>query len=157
MYQTIATQLKTLRKTNGLTQEDFAKHMGITKRSLGRYEKYAHRMTLYSLYRLNQTFDVDWNYWLNPNESLPPLRYEFPLELSYQTTDEASFYGLLGQRMAYLRKVRGMSQRQLSQQMGMSDRAIAYYESAKRRIHLEDLLCLTEQFGLSPVELLHAI
>lgn len=157
MYQTIALQLKTLRKKHRLTQAELASRIGVTTRSLGRYEKQTHFIGIYPLQSLNDQFQTTWSDWLNPTNDPITIDYHFPSEFVLKATDEASFYLLLGQRIAYLRKIRGFSQRELAQRLGVSDRAIAHYEGAHRRLSLDTLIALANELTITPYELLHEL
>ena len=154
MYTQIAIQLKTLRKSQKLTQKEFAQLIETTTRSLGRYEAGTHRITLYALHKTNQSFQTDWSTWLDSENESTSVNYTFPSHLTQQSDDEKSFYQLLGKRIAYLRKLRGLSQRELSKQLDLSDRALAYYERGIRRIHIEDVIKLALALHVTAHELL---
>lgn len=157
MYQTIALQLKTLRKKHRLTQAELASRIGVTTRSLGRYEKQTHFIGIYPLHCLNCQFQTTWSDWLNTTNEPITINYHFPSEFVFKATDEKTFYSVLGQRIAYLRKIRGLSQRELSKQLGISDRAIAHYEEAERRLSLDTLIALANELTITPYELLHEL
>ena len=155
MYNQIAFQLKMVRKNNKLTQKEFAHLIETTTRSLGRYEMGTHRVTLYGLYKTNQLFHTDWSLWISDEKEENTIHYTFPDTLIQQTTDKDSFYQTLGKRITYLRKLNRLSQRELSEQLGLTDRALAHYERGNRCIHLEDLITLSKLLNVTPHELLY--
>ena len=70
-----------------------------------------------------------------------------------QSNDD-DFCKALGQRIAHLRKDRGLTQVQLAAQLGVIQQTLSHYESGRLRVPLVQLPRLAEIFELSLDELL---
>lgn len=70
------------------------------------------------------------------------------------TDDERSFFIALGQRIAALRKERGLTQVQLAEQLGVSQQTVTAYESGNRRVPISHLPRLAALLGISIESLL---
>jgi len=70
-----------------------------------------------------------------------------------QSNDD-DFCKALGQRIAHLRKDRGLTQVQLATQLGVIQQTLSHYESGRLRVPLVQLPRLADIFGLSLDELL---
>ncbi len=75
------------------------------------------------------------------------------LWLAMQSNDD-DFCKALGQRIAHLRKDRGLTQVQLAAQLGVIQQTLSHYESGRLRVPLVQLPRLAEIFELSLDELL---
>lgn len=75
------------------------------------------------------------------------------LWLAMQNDDEA-FCKALGQRIAHLRKEKGLTQVQFAPQMGLSQQALSHYENGRLRVPLGLLPRLADFFEMSLDELL---
>lgn len=54
----LALNIKTLRKSNKLSQEKLAQYLGVSQTSIAHYEKGDRQPTIQSLIRLSKIFDV---------------------------------------------------------------------------------------------------
>lgn len=68
--------------------------------------------------------------------------------------EERAFYVDLGQRIAVLRKERGMTQVQLAEQLGVAQQTLAHYEAGRLRLLAGALPTLAEQLGVSVEDLI---
>jgi transcriptional regulator with XRE-family HTH domain len=66
----------------------------------------------------------------------------------------ATKHSLFGQRLAAIRKARGLSQRDLAAKVGMSNRMIAYYEAQTERPPATKLTAFSQALKVSADELL---
>ena len=70
------------------------------------------------------------------------------------TASETEFFKTFGQRIADLRKRRGITQSDLAAALGLDQTAIASYEVGRRRVPLSLLPHLAQSLGVSAVELI---
>lgn len=82
----------------------------------------------------------------------PPLDLQ-GIWLAMQSNDD-DFCKALGQRIAHLRKDRGLTQVQLAAQLGIAQQTLSHYEGGNLRVSLALLPRLGEIFELSLDELL---
>lgn len=66
----LGKRIKSLRKQNGMTQEELGKQINVTKVSICCYEKETRVPTLETLLALAEVFKVDINYFLGSDEYL---------------------------------------------------------------------------------------
>jgi transcriptional regulator with XRE-family HTH domain len=64
------------------------------------------------------------------------------------------FYEQLGQRIATLRKARGLTQVQLAERMGVAQQTLAHYEAGRLRLLAGALPTLADELGVSVEDLL---
>ncbi|MBQ7515381.1 MAG: helix-turn-helix transcriptional regulator [Schwartzia sp.] len=64
--------------------------------------------------------------------------------------EEQSVYSLFGQRLAALRKEKGLSQAELAKHLGMPQTTYSGYEAGNRRVTLEFIIRLARFFSVSP-------
>ena len=64
--------------------------------------------------------------------------------------EEQSVYSLFGQRLAALRKEKGLSQAELAKHLGMPQTTYSGYETGNRRVTLEFIIRLARFFSVSP-------
>lgn len=64
------------------------------------------------------------------------------------------FYEQLGQRIATLRKARGLTQVQLAERMGVAQQTLAHYEAGRLRLLAGALPKLADELGVSVEDLL---
>jgi transcriptional regulator with XRE-family HTH domain len=64
------------------------------------------------------------------------------------------FYEQLGQRIAILRKARGLTQVQLAEHMGVAQQTLAHYEAGRLRLLAGALPTLADELGVSVEDLL---
>jgi len=70
------------------------------------------------------------------------------------TDTEISFFKTFGQRIAELRKQRGLTQSDLADTLGLDQTAVASYEVGRRRVPLSLLPTLAQALGVSATELI---
>lgn len=70
------------------------------------------------------------------------------------TPQEQTFFRELGQRIATLRKERGITQVQLAEILGCSQQRIVSLEKGRRRVPVTDLPTLSEALGIHVAELI---
>jgi transcriptional regulator with XRE-family HTH domain len=70
------------------------------------------------------------------------------------TPSDKSFYKALGQRIAYYRKERGLTQVQLAEMLGIAQQTMAHYEGGTLRIAVALLKPLCQALNISVEELL---
>jgi transcriptional regulator with XRE-family HTH domain len=68
--------------------------------------------------------------------------------------EERSFFVAFGERLAALRKERGITQVQLAETLGVSQQAITAYEGGQRRVPISTLPLLAETLDISIEELI---
>lgn len=68
----IGNKIKVLRETNGLTQDDLATNLGLTRQSISRYETGERKVSLDILYDLAKTFSVSMDSFF-PAKATAPL------------------------------------------------------------------------------------
>lgn len=64
------------------------------------------------------------------------------------------FYEQLGQRIATLRKARGLTQVQLAERLGVAQQTLAHYEAGRLRLLAGALLTLADELGVGVDDLL---
>ncbi len=69
---------------------------------------------------------------------------------------ERSFIVAFGQRLATLRKERGLTQMQLADLLGTSQQTVTAYENGTRRVPITTLLLLAQSLGTTIEELIGA-
>lgn len=84
---------------------------------------------------------------------IPPPSSSLVMAVS---TTERRFYVDLGQRIAALRKERGLTQVQLAEHMGVAQQTLAHYEAGRLRLLVGALPTLAEQLGVSVEDLVGA-
>lgn len=82
-----------------------------------------------------------------PTTHLPPATMAISIE-------ERAFFLDLGARVAQLRKLRGITQVQLAEQLGVSQQTLQAYEVARRRVPVSSLRTLARTLSASLEELL---
>ena len=70
------------------------------------------------------------------------------------TANETAFFKVFGQRIAELRKKRGLTQSDLAAALDLDQTAIASYEVGRRRVPLSLLPHLAKSLGVSAAELI---
>ena len=65
------------------------------------------------------------------------------------SADERAFYVQLGQRIAGLRRDRGLTQVQLAEVLGVAQQTLAHYEAGRLRLLAGALPTLADQLGVS--------
>jgi transcriptional regulator with XRE-family HTH domain len=70
--------------------------------------------------------------------------------------DERAFFIAFGERLAGLRKAKGLTQVQLAERLGVSQQAVTAYESGNRRVPISTLPALADVLGVSIEELIGA-
>lgn len=68
--------------------------------------------------------------------------------------DDESFYKALGTRIADLRRARNLTQQQLAEALGFSQKTVAHYEVGRIRLQVSMLLELSDCLGVSVSALL---
>ena len=68
--------------------------------------------------------------------------------------DERTFFAGLGERVAQLRKARGVTQVQLAEALGVSQQTVQAYEVGRRRIPVSTLRLLVKTLSVSLDELM---
>ena len=58
---------------------------------------------------------------------------------------------LLGARVRRLREERALARRDLGDRSGLSEMEVGFIENGSKPVRFEDLLCLAEGLGVSPV------
>lgn len=70
------------------------------------------------------------------------------------TASDRSFYRALGQRLAEARKVSGLTQTQLAEQLGIAQQTLAHYEMGRLRVAVALLPPLARALGVTVEELM---
>lgn len=65
------------------------------------------------------------------------------------TPDEEAFYRALGERIAELRRQQDMTQQQLADELGLSQKTVGHYEVGRIRLQVHMLPPLAECLGVS--------
>jgi transcriptional regulator with XRE-family HTH domain len=82
------------------------------------------------------------------------IPHSHPAPVMAVTASERAFYVQLGQRIAALRRERGLTQVQLSEAMGVAQQTLAHYEAGRLRLLAGALPNLAERLGVSVEELI---
>jgi transcriptional regulator with XRE-family HTH domain len=72
--------------------------------------------------------------------------YSGPLAV---TPDEEEFYKLLGRRIAELRTARDMTQQQLADELGLSQKTVGHYEVGRIRLQISMLPAMANSLGVT--------
>ena len=80
-YESILNKIKQVRKKNNKTQEDVAKYLGITKQAYFRYEKGTRKMSITTLYKIANYFNLPQNFFLQNDVSISDSSNRFIYEL----------------------------------------------------------------------------
>lgn len=88
----ILEELKKIRKKSNKTQEEVAEYLGITKQAYFRYEKGSRRISLDTLIKLTEYFNLSSDYFFNkvysvtysdPNNYITLSKYYYELKAKY--------------------------------------------------------------------------
>ena len=74
---------------------------------------------------------------------------------SQMTPEDKQLYQVLGQRIAHARKAMGLTQTQVADQLGLSQKTLAHYEVGRLRISIATLIPLAEILNRTVDELLN--
>lgn len=77
-----------------------------------------------------------------------------PAPVMAVSADERAFYVQLGQRIAGLRRDRGLTQVQLAEVLGVAQQTLAHYEAGRLRLLAGALPPLADQLGVSVEDLI---
>lgn len=78
----------------------------------------------------------------------------FSAWIAPMTGDEREFFLRLGERMAQLRKERGLTQAELASTLGVSQQTVASFEKGRRRVPVSHLVPLSRALAVSVEDLL---
>ena len=73
------------------------------------------------------------------------------------TRDEEAFYRALGERIAELRREQDMTQQQLADALGLSQKTVGHYEVGRIRVQVCMLPDLADRLGVSISELIDPV
>jgi transcriptional regulator with XRE-family HTH domain len=73
------------------------------------------------------------------------------------TANEEAFYRVLGERIAELRREQGMTQQQLANALGISQKTVGHYEVGRIRVQVCMLPELADYLGVSISELIDPV
>ncbi len=88
LYEEIGRRIRAIRDAQELTQEEFAKKLGVKRTSITNLEKGTQRATLYLLYSLAQRFDVSLEKLLPPIEDTGILASRSSTDIAQVRTDK---------------------------------------------------------------------
>ena len=71
--------------------------------------------------------------------------------------DEEAFYRVLGERIAELRRKQNLTQQQLADALGLSQRTVGHYEVGRIRVQVSMLPELSDCLGVSISELIDPV
>ncbi len=77
-----------------------------------------------------------------------------PVSVMAVSATERAFYTDLGQRIAALRRERGLTQVQLAEHLGVAQQTLAHYEAGRLRVLAGALPTLAEHLGVSVEDLI---
>ncbi len=77
-----------------------------------------------------------------------------PVPVMAVSATERAFYTDLGQRIAALRRERGLTQVQLAEHLGVAQQTLAHYEAGRLRVLAGALPTLAEHLGVSVEDLM---
>jgi transcriptional regulator with XRE-family HTH domain len=78
------------------------------------------------------------------------------MDQATMSPDEQSFFQRLGERIASLRRERGLTQVQLAEMLGCSQQQVLSFEKGRRRVPVSTLPGLAKTLGISIEELIGA-
>jgi transcriptional regulator with XRE-family HTH domain len=87
-------------------------------------------------------------------EATPKIAWEASALARQKTAHPAPERESLGQRLARLRRERGLTQVELAQRLGVAQPVVSDYERGELRLHGQLIVKLTELLGVSSEELL---
>ncbi len=123
---TIGELIRQERKTKGITQDELAKRLGITRSAVGQFEKKDSHLRYDTLKKIANAMDV-------------PI-YKFSLHE--------------GERIASIRESKGMTQKELGEKVGLTAENIAMIENHEYRPSNSLILELAKALNTSPAILL---
>jgi transcriptional regulator with XRE-family HTH domain len=128
------TRLKKLRTDNNLTQLQLAEILGTSKSNISKYEAGSVEPNLETLVKISKEF----------GESIDNL---------LDTSKQECVDNTIGKTISSFRELKGLSQSQLADLLGVSQCTVEYYESGERIPSINILKKLSGIFGLSIDEL----
>lgn len=131
--QLFCESLKDYRIENQLTQSDLAKMLGVTKQTVINYEN-------------GKTYPREEN--LKEIESVLDLGMSYFFEMGEHMIENFSI------NLASLRKQKGLSQKELAQELGISSQTISNIENKSAYPTFTNLEKIAKFFNASPIELI---
>lgn len=132
-----AEQLKTLRKINGLTQQEIANKIDVSRVAYTNWENGKREPELEMIIRLADIFNVSLDFLLG--------RYKF-IDENFENTYEMI---ILSKNLKDLRNKNNVSQKDIASLLGISQVAYGRFELGNRIVKKEYLEILADYFDVS--------
>ena len=125
-------KLRKVRIHSGMTQQDLADRLGVSKAVVSSYEQDVSTPSFVKLIDIARLFDVSTDYLLSVGDEYMDERFKEPAEGDSGSKDKAKrltdrFMGI-GDQIRELREERGLSRQELAAALSLSTMAIGKYE-----------------------------
>lgn len=143
MKKTLGQKLRELREQRGWTQLYAAKIFGITNGALSNYERDERMPDAKMLKKFAEVYEVSLDYLLDnePTEKSTDDIIGEPAGMKIKS--------IIGERIKELREKQGLTQKELATFLGISDRAVGYYEKEERTPPPDMLQKIADFFDVS--------
>ena len=113
----IGRRIKELRTENGLTQQELAKILNVSSMSISFYENEQRKPDSEFIIACSRFFDVSTDYLLGKT-----YKRRIPRE---------ERFGAFSKRLKHVRELKGISQRQATEDLNISPQNLSYYENGR--------------------------
>ncbi len=131
----IHERLKYLRKTLGLSQEEFGKRIGKSLRTIQYWEAGTVHVPDTALKLISQVFSVSYNWLKTGQGEMWEKREKFPMSV--------------GERIKQLRELLGLTQTEFASRIGITYKMLGLYERGKYEPPEKVLKLISSTFGVS--------
>lgn len=131
-------RIKELREQKGMKQAELGQLLNVNNSAISKYESGKLQLTDDTLVKLSDIFGVSIDYILsrNDNDEISP---------HFSVIEKID----IGRRLSQLRTKKGINQRELAQQIGVSDGTIGMWETGKRQPDLDTVAVLAKYYNVS--------
>lgn len=131
-------RIKELREQKGMKQAELGQLLNVNNSAISKYESGKLQLTDDTLVKLSDIFGVSIDYILsrNDNDEISP---------HFSVIEKID----IGCRLSQLRTKKGINQRELAQQIGVSDSTIGMWETGKRQPDLDTVAVLAKYYNVS--------
>ena len=136
--QEYSERIKKLRLSKNLTQEEFAKQIGVTAHNVGDWERGKCEPSLYYLKSISEKFNCSADYLIGLNNNICNS------DIFNETNGKR-----LSENLKYLRSIKKVSQKKIASALSISATCYAGYEQNHRSPDIETLILLAKYFNVT--------
>jgi len=137
----IETRIKAIRERIGLTQNELAKLMHVSRSLICLWEKGYANISLKQIIKLASIYKVPLDYLLGITDKIEKNR-------NYKYIDKINLI-YIGKKLREIRKKEKLTQECFAKKIATKRSSISYYETGKMMISTADLKQICETFGIS--------